>query len=294
MSMYYCIAGLLGLVFGSFAGATVWRLRARQLVQDKKDGEPVDAKELKRLRPLQAVPLSRDRSRCLECSHELAWFDLIPLVSWLHTGGKCRYCHAPIGWFEPAMELGTAALFISFLYYYLHLPTPIWHLLAVWVGVLVCLAILFAYDMKWFILPDVVVWPLVALSSIIAIHRVVTSSMPVASAWLTAGSVLVLAGLYLAIWLLSKGRWVGFGDVKLGLALGLLLDDWMLAIVALFFANFIGTMIVLPGLLTGRLSRTTHIPFGPLLIAGFLVALFFGQGIMTFLTGYSSTLLMLY
>src|SRR3954468_7466811 len=84
---------ILGLCLGSFAGATVWRLRARQLVEDKAEGEKVDGKEYKKLLPLTQTTTATDRSRCLHCGHTLAWYDLLPLVSWVSTKGRCRYCH---------------------------------------------------------------------------------------------------------------------------------------------------------------------------------------------------------
>jgi leader peptidase (prepilin peptidase)/N-methyltransferase len=90
----------------------------------------------------------------------------------------------------------------------------------------------------------------------------------------------ILSGLYLFLYIYSKGRWVGFGDVKLGLGLGLLLVDWQLAIIALFMANFIGCLIVIPLLVMGRLKRSSHVPFGPLLIVGAIVAQFAGPAII--------------
>src|SRR6478609_4310093 len=99
-TVWAVILGVFGLLFGSFAGASVWRLRAWQLVADKKAGdEDVDEAELKQLKPLTKATFRTDRSRCLHCGHELAWYDLLPLASWLSTGGKCRYCRKPIGYF---------------------------------------------------------------------------------------------------------------------------------------------------------------------------------------------------
>ena len=74
--MKFVIAGFLGAILGSFVGAQVWRLRARQLTEDKKAGEKVDQKELKRLSPL-IKKVSKDRSRCLSCGHELSFFFLL-------------------------------------------------------------------------------------------------------------------------------------------------------------------------------------------------------------------------
>ena len=270
------IASLFGLVAGSFGGASVWRLRARQLVQDKLSGEDYNKQELKRLKPLIGKA-SEDRSRCLHCQHTLAWYDLIPLASWLSTGGKCRYCKKPIGKFEPVIEIVSAVLFGVFYAYWTTLnPDGAWLGLAVWAVILTMFVILFAYDFKWFLLPDVVMLPLIALSGVYTGIIIATAETPLAVAASTLSAVAILSGLYLGLWLFSKGQWVGFGDVKLGLALGLLLMDWQLALLTLLLANLIGTIIVVPGLATGKLSRQTHIPFGPLLIIGFFISLFWG------------------
>lgn len=284
------LAGFLGAVMGSFAGAQVWRLRARQLVQDKADGQEYDKAELRRLQGLITRKTSEDRSQCLNCHHALAWYDLIPLASWLATKGQCRYCRVPIGRFEPLIELGTAALFMLFaLYWTATYGTDLGSLavLGLWLGALTMFVILFVYDLKWFLLPDVIMFPLIGLSAGIT---VLTSWLlqdvdPLGTVISVVISVTILAGLYFALWVVSKGLWVGFGDVKLGIVLGVLLVDWKLALLTLFLANLIGTLVVLPGLLTGRLSRTTQVPFGPFLIVGFFISLMAGNWL---LSGYDS------
>lgn len=288
---------LLGMVVGSFAGATVWRLRAKQLVADKLEGEVVDGAELRRLKPLAEAPFGRnDRSRCLHCGHELSWRDLVPLVSWLSAKGRCRYCKTSIGRFEPTIELGSALLFIVFALHWTQIYTPpeAWMVLIGWIVALTCLVVLFAYDQKWFLLPDAVMWPFIGISGVIALFNITTSTRPLEASVATLGAVIILAGLYFALWFVSKGQWVGFGDVKLGLGLALLLGSWQLALIALFMANLIGTLLVLPGLVTGKLDRKTHIPFGPLLILGFFVALFFGLELMNAFYGLVANTLMLY
>jgi prepilin signal peptidase PulO-like enzyme (type II secretory pathway) len=284
MDQFYIsvILAIFGLVMGSFAGATVWRLRARQLVQDKKDGEEYDKKEYKTLIPLTQAKATNDRSRCLHCGHTLAWYDLVPLVSWVSTGGKCRYCKKSIGSFEPLIELGTAAFFVAS---YLLWPDQLTSYSEVvhfglWLIAGVILAILFAYDLKWFLLPNKAVFPLIGVSALFAIITVSVAPDITGSLIDLAFAVLILSGLYLAIWLLSRGQWIGFGDVKLGLALALLLGDYKLAIVALFAANLIGCLIVIPGMIAGKLTRTTRVPFGPLLILGFVIAGLWGQSIV--------------
>jgi leader peptidase (prepilin peptidase)/N-methyltransferase len=280
--LIYGILVVFGLMLGSFAGATVWRLRAQQLVEDKAEGEKIDAKEYKTLLPLTKSTIRTDRSRCLHCGHTLAWYDLLPLVSWLGLRGKCRYCHAKIGWFEPLMELGLATFFVVS---YIAWPVSMDSTLAIFHFVLwliggVLLAILFAYDLKWFLLPDIIVFPLVAIGAVMAGIQVATASDVFGALINVAGSVAILSGLYYVLHKISKGQWIGFGDVKLGLALGLLLADWQLAFIALFAANLIGCLIVIPGMLAGKLTRTTRVPFGPLLILGTIFAMLWGPSLV--------------
>ena len=286
IAIIYIALVLFGLVLGSFAGATVWRLRARQLEADKKAGERVDHAEYTQLKKLAHQKVATDRSRCLHCGYELRWYDLIPLVSWLSLRGRCRECHKPIGIMEPLIELGTALFFVlSFAFW----PVALTGGLSIagfiiWLIAGVGLAIMFAYDAKWFLLPDRVNFIVIGLGLVSAILTIFSASN-VLDAFLNAiGSVAVLSGIYFVLYLISKGLWIGFGDIKLGLGLGLLLADWKIAVIALFFANFIGCLIVIPLMATGKLKRNAHVPFGPLLIAGAIIAKLVGMGIAEFYT----------
>lgn len=278
----YLALVLVGACLGSYAGATVWRLRAKQLAQDKKDKEPYDKKEYQRLKKLTGKKTLEDRSQCLECGYDLKWYDLIPIVSWLSLRGKCRACRQPIGLFEPLMEIGVAAFFVlSFILWPGGIETSleITHFV-LWLVAGVIMAILFAYDAKWFLLPDVATIALALVGvGIVGVSAAETQDLG-GTLLATIGSVGILGGLYAVLYALSKGRWVGFGDVKLGAALGLLLVDWELAAVALFTANLLGCLIVIPLLATKKLKRNAHIPFGPLLIAGAIISWFIGWRIL--------------
>lgn len=278
----YLALVLVGLCMGSFAGATVWRLRARQLIQDKADGETVNMAEYNRLNKLTKKLLVNDHSICLNCSYKLKWYDLIPLISWVSLSGKCRKCRKPIGYFEPIMELGLATFFVmsyAFWPYTLNSNIEVARLV-IWLIAGVGLAILFAYDKKWSILPDTLSYLVISLGAISVTLLLISTSNPLGVAISIIGSVAILSGLYWAIYIASKGMWIGFGDVKLGLGLALLLADWKLAFIALFAANLIGSLAVLPGLLRKKLKGDSHVPFGPLLIAGFVVAGLFGTYIV--------------
>lgn len=273
---------IFGLVLGSFAGATVWRLRARQLLFDTKHGEKVDSKEWKRLQPLTRQKLRTDRSRCLHCGYELRWYDLVPLVSWLSLKGRCRHCRQKIGGFEPLIELAMATLFVvSYLFWPMPLVDPISiALFVVWLVASVVLVILAAYDLKWFLLPDSLSLVLAILGALSVVLTMVQIGDVWGPLWNAIGAVGILSGLYLVLYVVSRGRWIGFGDVKLGVGLGLLLGDWQLAFLALFLANLIGCFITIPLMAVGKLQRTSHVSFGPLLIVGMVIAKFAGFAIL--------------
>lgn len=280
----YVALVLLGVCLGSFGGATVWRLRAKQLAYDKAHKEPYDKKEFARLKKLTQKKSLSDRSQCLHCGYQLKWYDLIPVISWLSLRGKCRNCHKPIGWFELLMEVGVALFFVlSYVFWPggVQSGPEIAHF-SLWLAAGVVMAMLFAYDVKWFLLPN----SLNAILAVIGLGIVAVSAVEtqdVGGTIISAlGALAVLSGLYGVLYLVSKGRWVGLGDVKLGVGLAFILVDWQLALIALFLANFIGCLIVIPLLASKKLKRDSHVPFGPMLIAGTVFAWFIGWGILEF------------
>jgi leader peptidase (prepilin peptidase)/N-methyltransferase len=287
IAIYYIALVLVGLCLGSFAGATVWRLRARELdaiKNDKTDTEKegYNHKEYTRLKKLLGKGPLSDRSQCLHCGYELKWYDLIPVVSWLSLKGKCRKCQHPIGKFELFMELGVAAFFVlSFMFWPggIHDGLQLAHFI-LWLIAGVIMAVLFAYDTKWFMLPDSFSIAL-AVVGLGVVGVSAAESQDITGTLLTAfGAVAVLSGLYAVLYAVSQGKWIGFGDVKLGVGLALILVDWQLAAMALFLANFIGCLIVIPLLVSKKLKRDSHVPFGPMLIAGTILAWFIGWPIL--------------
>ncbi|RWZ79525.1 MAG: prepilin peptidase [Candidatus Chaera renei] len=245
-----------GLIFGSFANAAIWRI--------KHGGD-----------------LIFGRSQCPRCRHRLAWYDLIPVISWLMLLGRCRYCRKPISWQYPAVELAVAAYFVaSYLFWPYALIGPVaWAVFGLWLLFGPLLAILFVYDLRWYLLPDKIMLPLIVLAAISFVLRggVLSSSFSLSAfAASLAAALAVVGGLYWALYLFSRGRWVGLGDVKLGVFIGLALG-WQGALVALMLANLAGFLIVLPGLALRKLNMTSRVPFGPFLIAGFVAAGLFGE-----------------
>lgn len=250
------IVGLIGICFGSFVNALVWRIKNRR-------------------------DFVNERSECTHCHHRLAWNDLIPVVSWLMLRGKCRYCHKPI---EDSLlvELLVMALFVvSYLAWPYELVGLSWLVFGLWLVSLVILVALAVYDARWFLLPDKLVWPLVAVGLVLAVLRWIgLEGLTVAGAVVEiVGGICVVAGLYYVLHAYSKGKWVGFGDVKLGIFIGAILG-WQQALLALFLANFIGLLVVLPGMISKKLTAQSKIPFGPFLIIACIVAFLFGERII--------------
>lgn len=254
---------LVGLCLGSFVNAAVWRIKKKK-------------------------NLATDRSECIHCHYKLEAIDLIPVVSWLWLGGKCRKCKKPISAQYPIVEVAVALFFlVSFVVWPYGVESAVQvGLFALWLIAGVGLAILTVYDIKWMLLPDKVVFPLIAIGIVSASLRATQSHNLLQYLFVDlGGSLAILSGFYLLLYMYSKGKWIGFGDVKLGLVLGLFLADWQLSLLALFLANLIGCLVIIPLLATKRITRTSHVPFGPFLIAGFIAAgLFGGQLISWYVT----------
>lgn len=246
---------VLGLLFGSFVNALVWRLR-------------------------EGKNWITDRSECPHCHHKLGVLDLVPVFSWLFLKGRCRYCRKPIP-DSPLVELAVPALFVASYYFW---PEPLegagLFAFIFWLVFLVGFVALAVYDLKWFLLPDVIVFPLIGLAVLQMLGRLVLFG----GDWRDlAGGVIgatVISGLFYGIFVVSKGRWIGFGDVKLAIVLGILAGGALQSLLVLFVASVIGSLLSLPLVLTGKATRKSHLPFGPMLIAGVIIVVLFGQAII--------------
>lgn len=283
----YIALALFGLALGSFSGAMVWRLRAHQLKEDEAAGEKINKSEYSKLGQLLKKSVAQDRSICLHCQHQLKWYDLLPLVSWIQLKGKCRYCHKPIGYMEPLIELGTAAFFvISYAFWPVALGDAVSYAnFGLWLIVGIGLIILFAYDSRWYLLPDKIAFPLIGIAGLYALLQIAQASDKVGALYDVAMAATILSGIYYLLYVLSQGKWIGFGDIKLGLVLAFMLGQWELAFLTLFLANIIGCLVVLPGLATKKLSRTSHVPFGPMLIAAYFIVGIFGHVVLGWYLG---------
>lgn len=265
--MVITLLGILGLCFGSFINAAVWRMHAQTQVKSKK-------LKVKSSRDLSIV---HGRSMCPNCQHILAWYDLLPVVSWLTLGGKCRYCKKPISLQYPLVELLTAGLFLlSYIHFPIfHIPYSIF-LFVLWLVCIVGFVALMVYDLRWMLLPNRIVYPLQALAAFYAVLAILILETGFQGLIATVFSVLCSAGLFYVIFQISQGRWIGGGDVKLAVVLGLLLADPAKALLMLFIASLLGTIISVPLLASGKFTRRSRLPFGPLLILATIIVYLFG------------------
>jgi prepilin signal peptidase PulO-like enzyme (type II secretory pathway) len=243
--MIYLILAILGLCLGSFVNALVWRIK------NKRDWV-------------------RERSECVHCHHELAAKDLIPVLSWLMLKGYCRYCKEPISWQYPVTEVAMAIVFVTS---YIFWPVDFtssgqWLLLATWLAVSVGLMALLVYDFRWMILPNKILYPtfFVALAGRLA-YILLFASDKLTSLW--------------HLVMVSQGKWIGYGDVRLGLATGTVLGSPSKSLLMIFLASLLGTVFVLPLIYTGKKTIVTKIPYGPFLITATWIALLFGWQIVS-------------
>lgn len=295
--MVIVILAILGLAWGSFVNALVWRISELAKLQDSEVAKSRSREVAKKRKPtnsylatsLTASDLSvlKGRSMCPNCRHTLAALDLFPLASWLILRGKCRYCHKPISIQYPLVEAFTALAFVaSYLLWPLALASAAsLAVFGLWLAIIIPLAALAIYDLKWGLLPNKLVLALAILALAQAIVVIASASDSLKSLAYHAIAVAIGGGLFYLIFLISSGKWIGGGDVKLGLVLGLIAATPAKAVLLLFLAALAGTLVSLPLVASHRLKRSSAIPFGPFLILATALVVLFGQAIINWYTG---------
>jgi leader peptidase (prepilin peptidase)/N-methyltransferase len=233
------IVGLFGLALGSFLNVVIARVPA-------------------------GGSLVHPRSACPGCSAPLAWYDNIPVLSFVVLRGRCRACGMRISWRYPIVEVITAAVLM--LAYVAFGPSADFLVACVLLPALVAMT---AIDLQHQMIPDAITLPGIPVGLLLnlATWRI---------SWVDSLLGIVLGGgLFLVIILASRGG-MGGGDLKLGAMLGAFLG-WKALLFALFVAIVLGGAIGAVLLATGRRGRKDPIPFGPFLAAGGAMALFWGE-----------------
>lgn len=224
------------------------------------------------------------RSHCDSCGKPLAWYDNVPLFSFLVLRGQCRHCRAPISLLHPVVEMLTGMLFVwwyfgGFIFFKLtqqpfSVLQPMFWLL---VGVL--LLILFFTDLLYFLLPDTVVFLLFLLTATYRIALTIAGIMQFSDLVATLLTAVAAATLFFALWYATKGKGMGFGDVKLVVPLALLMG-WPIAVVGLWLSFMLGAVVGLVMVALGKKRMKQAVPFGPFLIAGTVLCLVWGDHLL--------------
>ena len=265
---YLIFLGAFGLLFGSFGNVLIWRVpRGESIVSPG--------------------------SHCPKCGHDVRWYDNIPVASWLVLRGRCRDCGAPISARYPIIEVASGALWVFAGAWWGFSPaTPLA------IAFLYLLLILSAVDLDTRRLPTPLVTALAIAGGLAAVVAQVTGlpfgplvglagtgwfAQPIIVALLGfvagAGVALLVAAVYRAV----RGReGLGFGDVRLLGAMGLVLGPFVLLAYAL--GNIIGVLVAVPQLLLSRKGgplSTRSIPFGPFLAVGGVLTALWGPAMWT-------------
>lgn len=255
-----------GLIVGSFLGAANWRLKTAEDIVWK-------------------------RSHCPRCGHGIRWYDNVPLLSFIVLHGRCRDCRKYISWEYPLIELMTGVLFAGvaarfFGASFLGIPgiaAGAFSRNAVidmsFLLFAVCyLVLIFWHDYDYMLIPDAVVYPAMIVTIFYQVYKYVQSPLgfanvgsPLTGSLVAAfGAALFFAAL---IWM-SKGKWIGGGDVKLGFLAGLIVG-WPKILFVFFLTYFIGAVVSLALIVLKRKTWKSRIPFAPFVVTAVLIILFF-------------------
>jgi len=231
-------AFFIGLAVGSFLNVVICRLETKE-------------------------SFIKNRSHCPYCKIVLKWYELIPVFSFLFQKAKCRYCKKTISWQYPLVELSTGIVFLLFfnqflssdlinLFYYLTISC--------------FLIVIFVFDLKHYLILNKVLYPAIIISFIFIVGNnfinQLNLSLPSPQSGLVA--LLIASGFFLFLVLISKNQWMGWGDVKLAILMGLVLG-WPDILLALFLSFLSGAIVGIGLILFGKKGLKSQIPFGPFL-----------------------------
>jgi len=240
MDLFILFWFIFGTLIGSFLNAVIYRLPKSETLMG--------------------------RSKCPCCKKVLTFFELIPLISYILLRGKCSNCDSKISVQYPLVEVASG---LAWLFAYIQGDAFI-HFILLGIAFSLLVAI-FVYDVLHMLIPDVFSLPLIALSFVLLF----VENESVSLALFATGPVLAL--FFFILWFISKGRWMGFGDVKLAIPLG-----WLVGVQGVFFvfllSFWIGAivsilLILVQGVARGErvFSMKSQVPFAPFLIIAYFI-----------------------
>lgn len=252
------IIGLFGAMIGSFFNVVIYRMpRGESVVWPP--------------------------SRCTRCGYRIKFYENVPVLSWLLLRGKCKSCGIGISVQYPLVEALTGLVAATSAGYFLFAGTS--HHLDFCIGVafLAMASIpIFVIDIRHYLIPDVLTIPGILLG--LGLSLIPGGLTPPQSLIGGAGSGLFLWGIGYVASLAVKKEAMGLGDVKL-IAMSGALFGLQTALFGLIFASVLGCLVGLPMMLMRKLNEHRHIPFGPYICVGVLVAAFYGEPVMDWYKG---------
>ena len=248
MIAVYILSGILGLCIGSFLNVVIYRL------------------------PL-GMSLAKPGSHCTKCNYQLKWYDNIPVLSYLILGGKCRKCKTRISPRYMIVELFTAAMFLLAAFVFWNKSIVYAILVMIASAALICV---FFIDLEQMYIPD-------RFQIMLGVLGIVAIFFDPGTVWYdhligcAAGGCVFLL-LYLGAKKVLGREGIGFGDVKLAFATGMLLG-WQRFLLAMLLASVVACLVLIPRRLSKK-SDQKEFPFAPFIASGVLVALFAGEHII--------------
>jgi len=215
----------------------------------------------------------KGRSQCRNCKEVLSWLDLIPLVSYISLKGRCRYCGDNISWQYPLVEGGTGLLFAGLYYFYGLTPALFFYL------IIFCLLIIIAvYDILTQYVPEFFVWlTLILLLMAGWFYGNFSFGQSILGALIVGGVLFLLVAV-------SKEKWMGSGDIKIGMILGLIVG-YPRALFGLFASFILGSIVGLIYIYLTKKTLKASLPFAPFLILSALIALLWGDKVINWYLG---------
>lgn len=246
--IFFFIIFIFGSVIGSFINCLVWRIKNRK-------------------------NFIWERSQCPRCGKQLAWYENIPLLSFLFLKGRCRSCKEKIPNYYFWTEFFTGLLFVFVFwingsYIFQELISLIFQLLVVSV-----LIFIFLYDLLYKEILPGVVWLSVGMT---LVYYLFFKEPDYLSVFYGA---LFGFGFFALQYFVSKGRWIGGGDVRFGIFMGILLGMGK-TVIALLFTYWVGALVGLGLIFAKKSKMNSEIPLGTFLVVGTLLAMYWGESII--------------
>ena len=249
---FVAVAGLLGLIVGSFLNVCIHRLPRGQ-------------------------SLLHPPSTCPRCHRRLRWRDNVPVVSWVLLRARCGQCGAPISVQYPLVEIVTALVFAG-----VTATTPDPTLLASHLVLGAALIVLFAIDLEHQILPNVITLPGIVVGWLFALVTPVGWLDSLLGILLGGGILYAIAAAYYAV---RREEGLGMGDVKMLAMVGAFLG-WKAVLITLVLASFSGSIVGVGMIAASRGNMKYALPFGTFLALGALAAMTFGDPLLTWYLGF--------